>query len=74
MANSNTDKGKYEAELKIEVQRQLIKNRKLFSLSTPDTQLFDISANKTRDLSIKITFKNSIFTRYRTLLFVDTTN
>ena len=67
-------KSKYEVEFKIEVQLQLIKNRKLFSLSTPDTQLFDISANKTRDLSIKITFKNNIFTRYRTLLFVDTTH
>ena len=34
-----------------------------FYVSTPDKQLFDIYSNKTRETSIKITFKNNEFTR-----------
>ena len=30
---------------------------------SPDTQLFDISTKKTREINIKITFKNNKFTR-----------
>ena len=30
---------------------------------SPDTQLFDISTRKTREINIKITFKNNKFTR-----------
>ena len=30
---------------------------------SPDTQLFDISTSKTREISIKITLKNNNFTR-----------
>ena len=37
--------------------------RYIFSVATSDTQLFDISANKTREISTKITFRNNKFTR-----------
>ena len=43
----------------------------MFSVATPDTQLFEISTNKTREISIKITFKNNIFTRLRTLIVTE---
>ena len=33
------------------------KRRYIFSVSTLDIQLFDISINKTREISVKITFK-----------------
>ena len=39
--------------------------------ATPDTQLFEISTNKTREINIKITFKNNIFTRRRTLIVTE---
>ena len=32
-------------------------------MATLDTELFDISTNKAREVSIKITFKKDIFTR-----------
>ena len=42
--------------------------RYIFSLTTPHTQLFDLPTNKTREVSIKTTFKNNTFTRQRTLI------
>ena len=40
----------------------------MFYVVTLNTQLFDISTNKTRQTSIKITFKNNTYTRYNTLI------
>ena len=37
--------------------------RDIFYVAAPDTQLFDISTNKTRKISIKITFKTNAFLR-----------
>ena len=35
----------------------------IFSVATSDTQIFDICTNKTREISLKISFKNNKFTR-----------
>ena len=36
------------------------KQRQNFSVATPDTQIFDISKSKAREVSIKLIFKNNI--------------
>ena len=53
---------KYEA-LNIIRTNATKERRQIFCVPTPDTHLFDISTNKTRKKSIKITFKKNTFTR-----------
>ena len=48
------------------VNKKSIKNE-IFSLVTPDTQLFDISTRKTTVISLKITFKNNKSTKQKIL-------
>ena len=55
-------KSKYETELKINAYPQSIKKDK-YLLQLPQIHNFDISTNKAREIRIKITFKNNIFTR-----------
>ena len=35
----------------------------MFFVAYPDTQLFDISTNKAKEISIKLTLKNNTLTR-----------